>query len=215
MVLIMVGILLAFENDTLRKKIVISVFLALGALIVGVIINTVLMTNESTKAFFEIVPYTSTIVKEKKCLGVGEDNFSGVLKYLLPCIVPGLAFSIAVLMLARKNSRKTKKDKNEKDNLYGIHNTVLLCILISIIGAFFLSEDAYCLIGIISPVSVLAVCLTGKPSVVEALEKIERIAKNHIAVSLGCLFAIETVCYILLYHYRSFSRIIDTINYIV
>lgn len=215
MILIMVGILLAFENNILRKKIVISVMAAIAALIVGVTVNTVLIKNESTNAFLEAVPYTSVLVKENHGLYKAVNHISKMGGYVLPSVIPGIAFSIAVLMFARKAGGKLKTGKVEKDNLYGMHITVLICILLSIAGALFLSEDACCLLGVVSPIAVLTVCLTEKPSGTASLVKIEQFVKKHIPVCLCGMFLIENLCYISVCRYYICNRILDLVKTIV
>lgn len=215
LVLIMVGILLAFENDTLRKKIVISVSAAIAALIVGVIVNTILINSGLTKAISDVIPYTTALVKENHELYEGVDNISKTIVYVLASIIPGIAFSIAVLMFARKCGRKIKNSKNEKDNLYGMHIMVLLCILISVAGTLFLSEDAGCLIGIVPPVAVLTVCLTKKPSVTASLMQIAQFVKKYYALCLCGMFLIEIPCYILTYRYYICNRILEMVKTII
>ncbi len=215
LVLIMVGILLAFENDTLRKKIVISVSAAIAALIVGVIVNTILINSGLTKAISDVIPYTTALVKENHELYEGVDNISKTIVYVLASIIPGIAFSIAVLMFARKCGRKIKNSKNEKDNLYGMHIMVLLCILISVAGTLFLSEDAGCLIGIVTPVAVLTVCLTKKPSVTASLMQIAQFVKKYYALCLCGMFLIEIPCYILTYRYYICNRILEMVKTII
>lgn len=215
MILIMVGILLAFENDILRKKIVISVMTAIAALIVGVIVNTLLINNESTNAILEAVPYTSALVRESHELHEEVYHISKMAGYVLPSAIPGIAFSIAVLMFARKVGGKLKPGKGEKDNLYGMHITVLTCIFLSIAGALLLSEDACCLLGVVSPIAVLTVCLTDKPSVTASLVKIEQFVKKHFPLCLCGMFLIETICYISVYRYYICGRILELVKTII